>query len=60
MESVHRGDYSRGCTKGVQSATTQAAVNNVASTFRVCGRADPTKDTRGKFHLDVYRQLRGY
>eukprot|EP00957_Ditylum_brightwellii_P158955 12098493-Ditylum_brightwellii.AAC.1 len=60
MESVRRGDYSQGCTKDIQSATTRAAIDNVASTFRVCGRSNPTKDTRGKFHLDVDRQLRGY
>eukprot|EP00957_Ditylum_brightwellii_P056335 4270730-Ditylum_brightwellii.AAC.1 len=60
MALVHRGDYTQGCAKGIQGGTARAALDNVAVTFRACGRDDPTRDTREKVHLDVDRQSRGY
>eukprot|EP00957_Ditylum_brightwellii_P006963 527212-Ditylum_brightwellii.AAC.1 len=60
MASVCRGDYTQGCAKGIQGGTTRVSLNNVAVTFRACGRDNPTRDTRRKVHLDINRQLRGY
>eukprot|EP00957_Ditylum_brightwellii_P075291 5721206-Ditylum_brightwellii.AAC.1 len=60
MASVQRGDHTQGCTKGVQCGTARVALDNVAATFRACGKDNPARYTRGKVHLDVDRQSRGY
>eukprot|EP00957_Ditylum_brightwellii_P025348 1917070-Ditylum_brightwellii.AAC.1 len=60
MASVRRGDYTQGCTKGIQGGTARGALDNVVATFRVCVRDNPARDTRGKVHLDGDRQSRGY
>eukprot|EP00957_Ditylum_brightwellii_P126800 9665498-Ditylum_brightwellii.AAC.1 len=60
MALVRRGDYTGGCMKDIQGGTTRAALDNVAATFRACGRGNPARDTGGKVHLDINRQSRGY
>ena len=57
MHAFRRGDFGR-CQ--VAGGTARTAINNVAAKFVASGRISPITDSRGKTHVHIDRQTKGY
>jgi hypothetical protein len=61
MHAVRRGDFGKGRdSEQVKGDTARKALDHVAATFVESGRPSPIVDTRGKTHVHIERQTRGY
>jgi hypothetical protein len=57
MHAVRRGDFGK---KGVMGGTARSAVDNVAAHFVESGRISPIINSKGKVHVHIDRQTKGY